>query len=70
MTFTISLGGESKVADATLEWSLAVVGTKVTYESALVCAGVITQITFVRGQSEVGTCVTYVTKHRQRISHL
>lgn len=51
MSFTVGFGGEGKVADEALEGAFAVMSAQMAYESALVRAGVRTEVALVRGET-------------------
>ncbi len=53
ISLTVGLGGEREVADKALERSLSVVCAQVSDEGALVRAGVVAQVTFIRRQTHV-----------------
>ena len=66
MPFTVCLGGEREVADEALEGALPVVGAQVSDQGAFVRARVVTQVTLVRGQSQVGPGVAWQVRNNYR----
>ena len=54
MSLTVGLGGEGKAAEAALERPLAVMGSEVSYQGALISTGVGALAALVGGQAKMG----------------
>lgn len=57
MSFTVGFCREGKVASEALKWPLSIMCPQMTDQGALVSAGVVTEVTFVWRQTQVGANV-------------